>query len=77
MQSFFTYDDELSKFLESKYFSQFSPGVAESIFKSLWKLVFRVEDGLCEENQEINFRVLRLVVAKRPDLPAKWVAQAN
>ena len=77
MQSFFTYDDELSKFLESKYFSQFSAGVAESIFKSLWKLVFRVEEGLCEQNREINFRVLRLVAAKEPQLSAKWVAQAN
>ena len=77
MQSFFTYDDELEKFLESKYFSLFSAGVSESIFKSLWKLVFRVEDGLCEKNREINFRVLRLVAAKEPHLPAKWVAQAD
>lgn len=77
MQDFLTYDEELEKFLESKYFSRFSAGVAESIFKSLWKLVFRIEEGLCEKNREINFRVLCLVAAKEPQLPVKWVAQAN
>ncbi|WP_146122175.1 hypothetical protein [Burkholderia multivorans] len=76
MQNFFAYDEELRKFLESKYFSQFSPGIAESIFKSLWKLVFRVEDGPSEQNRSINFRVLGLIAAKQPDLLPQWVGKA-
>ncbi|WP_322058493.1 hypothetical protein [Paraburkholderia sp. J63] len=77
MQSFFAYDDELNKFLESKYFSQFSAGVAESVFKILWKFVFRTEDGPCDVNRAINFRVLRLIARKEPALVAGWVASAT
>lgn len=76
MQSSFAYDEELSKFLESKYFSQFSAGVAESVFKIIWKFVFRTEDGLCDTNRAINFRVLRLIARKEPGLVPGWIASS-
>ncbi|WP_140874843.1 hypothetical protein [Myxococcus xanthus] len=58
-------DVGLRKYLESKYFPHMLPHVEDSIFRSLWRLVFKVADASCEKNRDINFRALRILLGRR------------
>ncbi len=60
--------DSLRRFLESKYFSRMSDVVLVAIFRSLWKLTFRLDDSRCEANREINSRALALLYDRNPHL---------
>ncbi|MES5865809.1 hypothetical protein [Bacillus cereus group sp. RP32] len=55
-------DEDLSRYLESKYFSKINEALSKNLFKELWKFVFRLENDNCEENKFINFRALRLLL---------------
>lgn len=60
-------DDALSKYLIIKYFRNIKPEVQNKIFKTLWKLVFRLNDEKCNENRNINFRALRIIFNRRKE----------
>ncbi|AJH60235.1 hypothetical protein bcere0016_57200 [Bacillus cereus 95/8201] len=60
-------DEDLSRYLESKYFSKINEALSKNLFKELWKFVFRLEDDKCEENRFINFRALRLLLNRNPN----------
>jgi hypothetical protein len=66
-------ENSLKKYLESKYFSRFHSGVAAAVFRSLWKLVFRTENESCDANRSINFRALKLLVARENGQVAQWI----
>jgi len=57
-------DEKLEAYLSSKYLSRADPQLEENLFKSLWKLVFRLENPDCDKNRDINYRAL-VVLAKR------------
>jgi hypothetical protein len=57
-------DDKLSSYVESKYLSRADDRLEGSIIRSLWKLVFRLMNAECSENREINYRALRLLIAR-------------
>ena len=52
--------DEISleKYLKSKYLENLNPTIELSIFRDLWKFIFRLEDAQSKENRLINYRVL-------------------
>ena len=54
-------DVSLSRYLQAKYFPHLVPYVEQSIFRSLWRLVFRSDDERCEKNRGINLRALSIV----------------
>lgn len=56
--------EKVKKYIESKYLSRTTPAVEMSIFKSLWKLVFKLDNADCEKNRTINLHVLE-VLSKR------------
>ena len=58
-------DEELKRYLQAKYFPSFIPSVEDSIFRSLWKLVFRATDTSCEQNRATNLRALRILYERR------------
>ncbi|HHY2677190.1 TPA: hypothetical protein ACV439_005211 [Bacillus toyonensis] len=60
-------DDDLSRYLESKYLSKINEASSKNLFKELWKFVFRLENDKCEENRLINFRALRLLFNRNPN----------
>lgn len=60
-------DEDLTRYLESKYFSKINYALSQNLFKELWRFVFRVEDDKCEENRFINFRALRLLFNRNPN----------
>jgi hypothetical protein len=51
----------LSRYLHAKYFPYLVPYVERSLFRSLWRLVFRSKDERCEKNREINLRALSIL----------------
>lgn len=61
-------DPDLRRYLDATYFQRLSPAVAESLFRSLWKLAFKTQDARCEANRAINFRALRLLYRKHAAL---------
>ena len=73
-QTYLIYDNDLSRYLESKYFSRFTAGVASAVFKTIWKLVFRTETEECNANRAINWRALVLIAAKARALTTEWMA---
>lgn len=67
-------DEDLRRYLSAKYFPHFSPAVEKSIFRSLWKLVFRSTDNRATTNRNVNFRALKLIHERhRADVP-NWLS---
>lgn len=52
---------KVKKYLESRYLSKLKPEVELSIYRSLWKLVFKVEDENCIKNRDINLQTLEVI----------------
>ncbi len=56
--------DQVEKYLNSRYLERLDEDVQKSIFRSLWKIVFRLENDQCSENRLINLRAIE-VIGKR------------
>jgi hypothetical protein len=52
---------KVKRYLESRYLSKFKPEVELSIYRSLWKFVFRLEDEKCRKNRYINLQTLEVI----------------
>ncbi|MBD0328100.1 MAG: hypothetical protein ICV68_16875, partial [Pyrinomonadaceae bacterium] len=52
---------KVKKYLESRYLSRLKPEVELSIYKALWKFVFRGEDEKCIKNRYINLQTLEVI----------------
>lgn len=57
-------DQTLKRYIESKYLRPMSPLLQNKVFKSLWRIVFKAEDTRCEENREINYRALHIMIER-------------
>lgn len=53
--------EKVKKYLESRYLSRTKPTVEINIFKSLWKLVFKLDNEECETNRRINLHALEVL----------------
>lgn len=53
--------EKVKKYIESRYLSRTKPAVEINLFRSLWKLVFKLENDNCERNRQINFHVLEVL----------------
>jgi hypothetical protein len=58
---------KVKRYLESRYLSKFKPEVELSIYRSLWKFVFRLEDEKCTKNRYINFKTLQVIGNRKPE----------
>lgn len=56
--------DKVRKYIYSRYLSRTNKTVELSIFRSLWKIVFKLEDELCTTNRLINLQVLEVIASK-------------
>ena len=56
--------EKVKRYIESRYLNRLKPEVEISIFRTLWKLVFKVDDEDCKKNIIINFQTLE-VISKR------------
>jgi len=66
-------EQKLKNYLESKYFSKLSTEVERSLFRSLWKLVFKIRDEQCDKNRKINCRALRIICTRNTRDVLVWV----
>ena len=57
----------MRRYLESRYLNKMNSKTEVKIFKSLWKLVFRVEDERCNSNRLINFCALKIIATRNKD----------
>lgn len=55
---------KVKKYVVSRYFDRTTASVELNIFRSLWKIVFRVENDQCEKNRLINLHVLEVVAVR-------------
>lgn len=59
---------EVNRFVKSKYLDKLEDNDKCSIFKSLWKIVFNIENIDCNENREINARFLISIIENNENL---------
>lgn len=55
----------LKRYLEAKYFPHFMPAVEDAVFRSLWRITFKVSDERSEKNRSINYRTLSILYERR------------
>lgn len=60
--------EKVKKYIECKYLSRMTPNVEINIFKSLWKLVFKLDNDDCEKNRTINLHTLEVISARNSKL---------
>jgi hypothetical protein len=56
--------EKVRKYVESRYFSRTTQPVELNIFRSLWKIVFKLENEQCNKNRLINLQVLEVIAEK-------------
>jgi len=61
VKDLFVAKSQLARYLESRYFSSLNKDVFAHIFKSLWRVAFKIEDEKCNKNREINVLALRIL----------------
>lgn len=63
--------EKVKKYIESRYLNRITLTAEMSIFKSLWKLVFKLDNEECKRNRTINLHALEVLsnrnVALIPD----------
>jgi hypothetical protein len=52
---------KVKKYVESRYFSRTTPSVELNIFRSLWKLIFKLDNDDCNKNRTINLHVIEVL----------------
>lgn len=57
--------EKVKTYVESRYLSRLKLDVELSIYKTLWKLVFRIDNPDCIKNRTINFWVLELITNRQ------------
>lgn len=55
---------KLKRYVDSRYFSRTTKPVEISIFRSLWKLIFKLEDEMCKKNRLINLHLMEVIATK-------------
>jgi len=61
-------NEELTIYLNSRYFKQLKPVDFSKLFRSLWKVVFVINDEKCKKNRNINFDALTIMINTRKEL---------
>lgn len=62
---------KVKKYVVNRYFDRTTEQVELNIFRSLWKIVFRIENEQCENNRLINLHVLEVIASRnKASLPA-------
>ncbi|MDZ7854183.1 MAG: hypothetical protein U5L98_16495 [Halomonas sp.] len=59
-------DEKLRSYIESKYLSRADLKLEIGLIRSLWKLVFRLQNDDCDAHREINYRAIKLLVGRNP-----------
>lgn len=58
------FDGALKAYADERYLSRVNEKVLLNFFKSLWKLVFRIENENCDKNRYLNLEIIHWISAK-------------
>ncbi|QQT55341.1 hypothetical protein I6I98_08825 [Sphingobacterium multivorum] len=61
IKSLFNDNNKLEQHLKDKYLNKLNAKISFQIFKSLWKIVFKVSNPLSDKNRDINFKTLCII----------------
>lgn len=62
------------KYVVSRYFKRTTPAVELNIFRSLWKLVFKLDNEDCEKNRNINLYTLETLSSRNTSLLHDYIS---
>ncbi len=65
--------EDLKKYLTSRYLKQIKESVYQKIFRSLWKIVFITFDENSENNRDINYNALQVLLEYKEDLCVEMI----
>ena len=55
-------DNDLKNHIKSKYLDKLNWNAEQQVFKSLWKITFKIDNPICDENRDINLKALLLFI---------------
>lgn len=55
-------DKDLKKHIQSKYLDKLNWNAEQQVFKSLWKITFKVDNAISDENRDINLKALKIFI---------------
>ncbi|MET0026990.1 MAG: hypothetical protein ABW101_05085 [Candidatus Thiodiazotropha sp.] len=70
-------DETLKSYLESKYLSRADKKLEQNLIRSLWKLVFRLQNPDCDKNRNINYRAMELLISRNSGEMAALIRSAR
>ena len=70
-------EKDIETHLKSKYLENLSASIEKEIFRSLWKIVFRLDNTQCNENREINFIALNIILRRNYDDIIDYIKSDN
>ncbi|WP_130537647.1 hypothetical protein [Thiomicrorhabdus indica] len=73
VKDLFADNNQLKRYLESKYFRNLNEEVSSQIFKSLWRVTFKIEDERCDENRIINSRAVRILFDRNRETLTEYI----
>ncbi|MCA6503130.1 MAG: hypothetical protein IM597_06205 [Pseudanabaena sp. M176S2SP2A07QC] len=53
--------EKAKSYIESRYLNRLKPETEISIYRNMWKLVFRLDDEKCNNNRDINLQVIDII----------------
>ena len=65
---------KLKQYIESRYLNRLSTELEMAIFKSLWKLIFKLDNERCNDNRFINLKALRVISDRNKGLLTETVS---
>lgn len=70
-------EKDIATHLKSKYFENLNPTIEKEIFRSLWKIVFENENVECNENREINYKALEIILQRNYETLINYIKEEN
>jgi hypothetical protein len=58
--------NELEAYITAKYLKNLPDRVEASLFRSLWRIILKLEDDDCTENRSINLQALIIILMRNP-----------
>lgn len=68
---------ELKRYLANKYFDRMSITMLKSLFKSLWKITYNLQNSECSENRVINNKALMILYQYKQQELFKFIKEEN
>lgn len=73
VKDLFADNQQLKRYLESKYFQYLNEDSSSRLFKSLWRITFKTVDERCDDNRHINARAVRILFERNRESLTEFI----